>query len=92
MLEDYRAGLGVDATHEREDRAAGRLVACPTLMLWSSEDDLVELHGDPLPIWRNWCVDVRVGSIESGHHMAEENPEALASALTEFLRTLRLPA
>ena len=85
MLEDYRAGLGIDATHEREDRAAGRRVACPTLMLWSSEDDLVEMHGDPLPIWRNWCVDVQVGSIESGHHMAEENPEALASALTTFL-------
>ena len=85
MLEDYRAGLGVDATHEREDREAGRRVVCPTLMLWSSEDDLVEMHGDPLPIWREWCVDVHGGRIESGHHMAEENPEALAAALTDFL-------
>ena len=31
MMEDYRAGLGVDRTHDEEDRRAGRRVACPTL-------------------------------------------------------------
>ena len=36
MLEDYRAGLGVDREHELEDRRLGRKVACPTLVLWSS--------------------------------------------------------
>lgn len=29
MLEDYRAGLGIDADHERADRAAGRRVEQP---------------------------------------------------------------
>src|SRR6185503_2244631 len=33
MCEDYRAGLGVDRDHEEADRAAGRQVACPTLLL-----------------------------------------------------------
>jgi len=85
MLEDYRAGLGVDAAHERADREAGRTVTCPTLLVWSSRDDLVELYGDPLAIWRHWCDDVEGAPIDSGHHMAEENPEALAAALTTFL-------
>ncbi len=51
MLEDYRAGLGVDRAAEEADRAAGRRVTCPTLVLWSRRDDLEELHGDPRPIW-----------------------------------------
>ena len=33
MLEDYRAGLTVDRADEEADRAAGRRVACPTLVL-----------------------------------------------------------
>ena len=85
MLEDYRAGLGVDADHERADREAGRTVACPTLVLWSEHDDLVELHGDPVAIWRSWAAEVSGGSIDSGHHMAEENPDQLSTALIEFL-------
>ena len=84
MLEDYRAGLGPDRAHEEADRAAGRVVACPTLFLWSSRDDMVELYGDPLEIWRGWAPDVRGHQIESGHHMAEENPRDLARALADF--------
>ena len=85
MLEDYRAGLGVDREHEEADRRAGRTVACPTLVLWSSRDDMEELYGDPLTIWRSWAGDLRGRSIESGHHMAEENPDDLAQALAAFL-------
>lgn len=84
MLEDYRAGLTVDLRHEEADRAAGNLLRCPALVLWSLRDDLEELHGDPLRIWRRWAVDVRGHGIDSGHHMAEQAPEALASALGDF--------
>jgi len=87
MLEDYRAGLGVDRAAEEADRAAGRRVRCPTLVLWSARDDLVELHGDPRRIWAAWTDDLRGGGpIDSGHHMAEEAPDELAAALTGFLR------
>jgi haloacetate dehalogenase len=56
------------------------------LVLWSSRDDLEELFGDPRPIWQAWTADLRGGGrIDSGHHMAEEAPEQLASALAEFL-------
>jgi haloacetate dehalogenase len=86
MVEDYRAGLGVDRAAEEADRAAGRRVTCPTLVLWSSRDDLEELHGDPRLIWADWTSDLRGGGpIDSGHHMAEEAPDELAAALIPFL-------
>jgi haloacetate dehalogenase len=92
MLEDYRAGLGVDRAHEEADRAAGRRVRCPLLVLWSRHDDLEELHGDPREIWRNWATDLRGGGpVESGHHMAEEAPDELAAALRPFFGDGQLP-
>ncbi|MCW2800670.1 MAG: hydrolase, partial [Aeromicrobium sp.] len=84
MLEDYRAGLTIDREHEEADRAAGRMVECPLLLLWSTRDDLEELYGDPVEIWRDWANSVEGHGIESGHHMAEEAPEELAAALVEF--------
>ena len=85
MLEDYRAGLGIDREHEEEDRRAGRTVKCPTLFLWSTKDDMEDLYGDPVAVWRPWVDDLRAAGIESGHHVAEENPVALSKALIEFL-------
>jgi haloacetate dehalogenase len=86
MVEDYRAGLGVDRAAEEADRAAGRRVTCPTLVLWSARDDLEQLHGDPRRIWAGWTTDLRGGGpIDSGHHMAEDAPEELAAALIPFL-------
>jgi haloacetate dehalogenase len=85
MLEDYRAGLTIDRAHEEADKAAGRRLEVPLLVLWSLRDDLEQLHGDPLGIWRDWAGDVRGHGIDSGHHMAEEAPAALAHALIDFL-------
>jgi haloacetate dehalogenase len=84
MLEDYRAGLTLDRRHEEADRAAGRRIAAPLLVLWSSGDDLADLYGDPLAIWADWADDVVGHPVASGHHMAEEAPVALADALTDF--------
>ena len=85
MLEDYRAGLVVDRAHEDADRAAGRRLTVPLLVLWSLRDDLERLYGDPLAIWADWATDLRGHGIDSGHHVAEEAPDALSRAITEFL-------
>jgi haloacetate dehalogenase len=88
MVAEYRAGVRVDRHHEASDHAAGRRVTCPTLFAWSVHDDMEELYGDPLAIWRAWIDGPLHGSrIDSGHHMAEEAPEQLADVLTEFLWT-----
>jgi haloacetate dehalogenase len=85
MLEDYRAGLGIDREHEEADRAAGRRIPCPVLLIWAIRDDTEELYGDPLPIWRSWADDVRGARLDSGHHMAEEVPDELAAAIRGFI-------
>jgi haloacetate dehalogenase len=86
MLEDYRASLHVDRRHDEEDRAAGRKISCPTLVAWSTRDDMATLYGDPTEIWRSWCSGhLRSGTVESGHHLAEENPEQLVALLHDFL-------
>ncbi|MCG8914319.1 alpha/beta hydrolase [Actinokineospora sp. PR83] len=85
MLEDYRAGLGVDRAADDADRAAGRVVACPVLVAWSTRDDMVDLYGDVVGVWRPWAPDVRGAAVESGHHVAEEAPEQLARVLLGFL-------
>jgi haloacetate dehalogenase len=86
MIEDYRAGIRIDHEHDRDDRASGKKVMCPMLCLWSLKDDLGTIYGDPVAIWRNWAVDVQGFGLNSGHHVAEENPKALALAIHEFLR------
>jgi len=85
MLEDYRAGLGVDREHEEADRAAGRKLTCPVLVVWAIRDDTEELYGDPLPIWSSWADDVQGLPLDSGHHMAEEVPDELAAAIRGFI-------
>jgi haloacetate dehalogenase len=84
MVEDYRAGLGIDREHDDADRAAGRRISCPLLFLWAARDDMEDLYGDPLAIWRDWADDVRGQSIDCGHHIAEEAPAELASQLIKF--------
>jgi haloacetate dehalogenase len=84
MMEDYRAGLGIDREHDEADRAAGRRIGPPLLFLWAARDDLEDLYGDPLAIWRDWADDVRGQSIDCGHHIAEEAPTELAGRLSEF--------
>ncbi|MEV0288678.1 alpha/beta hydrolase [Kribbella sp. NPDC050820] len=85
MLEDYRAGLGVDRRNDAADRAAGRRIECPTLVLWSTDDDMEQLYGDPVDVWRPWCRDVTGHGIKSTHHIAEQAPDELTRSLTHFL-------
>lgn len=84
MMEDYRAGLGIDRQHDEADRTAGRRIGCPLLYLWAKQDDMEDLYGDPLAIWRDWADDVRGQSVDCGHHIAEEAPAELAALLTAF--------
>jgi haloacetate dehalogenase len=65
MMEDYRAGLGIDRQHDEADRAEGRRIGCPLLYLWAKQDDMEDLYGDPLAIWRDWADDVLGQSVDS---------------------------
>lgn len=81
---DYRAGATYDLAADRADRASGKTITCPMLAVWG-EAGIPGDHDDTLAAWRAWCPDVRGGPIDSGHFIAEENPDALLSYLLPFL-------
>jgi haloacetate dehalogenase len=74
----------VDRAADDADREAGKTIDCPVLVAWSTRDDMEALYGDVLAVWRPWARDLRGSAIESGHHMAEEAPDELASVLRSF--------
>lgn len=84
MCEDYQAGLTVDRTHDEADRDAGRRLQCPVLFIWADRDDMVDLYGDPVAVWRPWAENLIGASIDSGHHIAEEAPGELVDHLLRF--------
>src|SRR3954470_16839140 len=63
MIGDYRAADGPDAAHDAADRAGGRKIRCPVLVLWPRER-LVAAGMDSgtltaTEVWRRWADDVR---------------------------------
>ncbi len=80
---DYRAGASVDRAHDAADRAAGRRIACPVLLVWG-RGYLTGKASSPLAIWRRWAVNVEETALDCGHFVAEEEPDACAAALRDF--------
>lgn len=81
--EDYRAGATIDREHDRIDREAGRRINCPTLIVWGTSSMSLRASS-PLDVWRTWATDVREVTLDCGHFVPEEQPEACAAALLEF--------
>ena len=88
MVEDYRAGLGVDRDADEADRINARKIICPTLVVSALQDDPdLRYPDDPVSIWRAWANDVQGQTIDCGHHMSEEAPDELTMILLDFLAT-----
>jgi haloacetate dehalogenase len=82
--EDYRAGATIDLTLDRADRNALRAITCPTLIVWGRRYLAAKAPSTPLDIWRTWAENVREVVLDCGHFVAEEAPDACASAFREF--------
>lgn len=83
FCEDFRAGEGADKEALLADKAAGRKLIMPTLVLWSA----VHFPENPslLEVWRDWAENVSGEPIDCGHYLAEEAPDAALAALEAFL-------
>jgi len=81
---DYRAGQTYDLHADEADFDAGRKIECPMLALWG-DNGIPGKMESPLTVWKKWGRDVRGNAIDSGHFVAEENPEATLEALIPFL-------
>jgi haloacetate dehalogenase len=87
ICEEYRAAATLDHEHDLDDRGAGRRIACPVLVLWSSRGPLGTWYaeeGGPLALWRAWANDVHGEPLDAGHFFPEEIPQRTAEELSGF--------
>ncbi|MBL8521456.1 MAG: alpha/beta hydrolase [Betaproteobacteria bacterium] len=85
MCEDYRAAATIDLEHDRADREAGRMVACPLAVHWGAHG-VIERCFKPLDEWRKVAVDVSGGALECGHYIPEEVPGELLGCVEAFFK------
>jgi haloacetate dehalogenase len=84
MCEDYRAAATIDLEHDRASRNAAVKVLCPMLVLWGGKGKIAQWYA-PLEIWRHYCAaEVTGGGIDSGHYLAEEQPEQVLEHFAAF--------
>ena len=89
ICEEYRAAATLDRAHDEADRANGRRIRCPMLILWSESGPLGTWYSDaggPLALWREWADDVRGRGVSAGHFFPEELPGETAAELSTFFR------
>ena len=69
--------------HDAEDRAAGRRIATPLLVIFGEEEDQLADAGE---VWRAWADDVTAVRVPGVHFVPEEAPAEVTDALLAFLR------
>lgn len=79
---DFRASFHIDREEEAEDRAAGRRIACPVLIVTGEDERQL---ADAPEVWRTWAGDLISHRVPGGHFIPEEAPEELLEALVPFL-------
>jgi haloacetate dehalogenase len=82
MCADYRASFHADRLHDAEDRAAGRRISVPVLVLVGEDEPQL---ADAPEVWGQWADDLTAASVPGGHFIPEESPEQLGEALGLFL-------
>jgi len=83
MCEDYRAGASIDLEHDKADLDAK--IACPLLVLWGAKAPMGRLY-DVLSIWRDRAKTVSGRSLQAGHNLQEDAPDAVLAEVRAFLK------
>lgn len=81
---DYRASAYIDNDHDEADRRAGRRLSMPVAALWQDPGETV-LPFDPASIWAGWADDLRTATVECGHFLPEERPDAVVDAIRDLI-------
>lgn len=83
MCEDYRAGAYADYEIDKADIEAGKKITIPMLALWG-DAGIASATATPLDTWKQWATNARGSPVDSGHFLAEENPDETARLLQAF--------
>jgi haloacetate dehalogenase len=82
MCADYRASFHLDRRHDADDRAAGRRISAPVLVVTGADETQL---ADAPDVWRAWADDVSATHVPGGHFVPEEAPDEVTELLTAFL-------
>ena len=83
ICEDYRASVGIDLEHDKQDRPF--TIKTPLLVLWGA-NGVVGNIWNVLEGWQKYASDVQGFGVEAcGHFVPEEKPKVVLHALLKFL-------
>jgi len=85
MCGDYRASFHLDRVHDAADRAAGRRIAAPLLVVTGADEAQL---ADAPDVWAAWADDLTTARVPGGHFVPEEAPDELVAVLMPFLGRL----
>ena len=86
ICEDYRAAASIDLKDDNISRKQNIKIKMPTLVLWGKKGKIEQWY-NPISIWQKYCVqEVRGYGIDTGHYLAEENPDAIIKSINNFLK------
>ena len=86
ICEDYRAAATIDLIDDRISRKNNIKLMIPILVLWGNKGKINEWY-DPISIWQNYSSQKVLGNaINSGHYLAEENPEEIIENTQNFFK------
>ncbi len=82
IVADYRATASTDLDMDIADRERGAQLTMPVGVI--SQDWGSQLGFDASALWRAWARDLTYQATTSGHFMAEENPDEIATFITRL--------
>ena len=86
ICEDYRAAASIDLKDDEISRNENIKIKMPILILWGKKGKIEQWY-NPVSIWQKYCVqEVRGYSVNSGHYLAEENPDEIIKSIHNFLK------
>ncbi len=80
--EDYRAGATIDLEDHKKDKA--KRIVSPLLILWGKKATVERLY-KPVEVWKEWAINVTGHSLDCGHFIPEEKPNATYKSIIKFL-------
>ena len=86
ICEDYRAAASIDLKDDDISRKQNLKIKMPTLVLWGKKGKIEQWY-DPLTIWQKYCdQEVRGYGVNTGHYLAEENPDEIIKSINNFFK------
>jgi haloacetate dehalogenase len=82
MCADYRASFHLDRQHDADDRAAGRRLTAPLLVVIGADETQL---ADAPAVWRQWAEELTAVQVPGGHFIPEKSGSQLAEILAGFL-------